>query len=608
MQREIIEKLGRKAIVAGIDPLKRERLSEAPVVGFDTEYNSKTRKLICYQLAGERGAGVYLGKLTPEILATKCREVAGPSATYWLVTFWSYAELQFLPVVSKSFGWNLYGAGSFDCAFSVSGVELRIFDLARFFERQSLARVAESFGLKKLDYDVSQVTRAALRDPRFLEYARNDAVITREIIEKLRAEFLPLGADPLESKTAAGTSAAVFRGRYVHKKLRCTIPKARLAGLYSCWGGRAEVFRRGRFPRVIEYDLESAYPRAAVTIGRFPTGGDLFEADLKTLEKLPGFARVIFRHPPDTAYPALPVIEGGSQLYPLEGTSWASSYEIRRALELGASVEVLEGWAYRGGSTALADFMLWALETRKGAQGAKSTAYKLMANSLIGKLAQRRAGVDIEKLRQFCEDEAVSIYDAIRLNGEELKTLGLAREAKVGTCFMPEWNSLITGYTRARLNEILYLADPPVYCATDSVWSLRPIVKPPPDLGLKREGRGIVVRTRLGGIFAPGARPHLAHHSIHTRAAGERLLRGLGKIDRIRYRSRRAIKLRESLRRRLRLGTFLSELREGSTAWDGKRRLESSGATVAWRSVSDYLLWKKQWLEEQSRPALRKKY
>jgi len=594
--RNVIEKLGNQAILAGINPLRENQRSADPVIGFDTEYDSKTRELICYQLAGESFDGLFEGQLTVAQLAKVVRKHYPDSEGAWLITYWSYAELQFLPVLSKSFGWAIYGSGSFDCSFRTnSGFELRVFDISRFFERSSLAKVAQSFGLKKLEWDTTSVTRRDLKDPRFRKYAINDAKLCFQIMEALRAQFLPLGSDPLISKTAAGCTATVFRRQYVSEPIRTKIPKARLAGLYSCWGGRAEALRRGKFDNLYEYDITSAYPTAVIEIKRFPTGPDLKERNsLREITKGPGFARVLFTHPKSVQYPALPVVTPFAQIYPLAGITWATSFEIKCAAELGTKIEVLEGWGYSGGSTELYDMMQWALEMRRQSTGAKSVAAKLMANSLIGKLAQRRGGIDIEKLREFCQKQGVSLHDAIQLSSEELKVLGLERPNKVGTCFMPEWNSLITGYVRAQLHGILMQSEP-TYCATDSVWSLSPIKNPPPGLGLKRKGPGAVVRTRFGAIFEPGQAPHLAHHSIWTRDAGLRLIQDFDRTERsIRYPLKRAIKLRESIRTRVRIATFVEELRQGNTNWDGKRRLFDSGETAPWQSADQYLQWRKE--------------
>lgn len=600
MLRSVIDGLGNQAILGGINPLKQSQRSADPVVGLDTEYDSKTRRLICYQLAGETEEGswgeLYSGKLGVEELARHLTRRYPHARAFWLITYWSLAELQFLPVLSESFDWALYGTGSFDCSFcSSTGVELRVFDISRFFERASLGKVAESFGLRKLEYDRTRITRADLSNPRFRTYAINDARLCFQIVEALRAQFVEHGSDPLISKTAAGSTATVFRHRFIDAPIKTETPRARLAGLLSCWGGRAEALERGKFDSVYEYDLTSAYPNSVLSIKRFPTGADLREKkEVKALLKTTGFGRVIFKYKRPTHIPALPVVTQFAQVYPLSGQSWATTFEIRRALEGGAQVDLMEGWGYTGGSTQLYDMMQWALEMRRNSTGARSIAAKLMANSLIGKLAQRRGGIDVERMRAFCAEEGIPLADAIQLSSEELKALGLERPNKVGTCFMPEWNSLITGHTRAELHKILCTSDP-VYCATDSVWSKTPIRKPPANLGLKRTGPGAVVRTRFGAIFPPGENPHLAHHSIWNREAGLKLIEDLGtpKEGERKYKIRRAIKLRESIRTKVRIATFVEEVRKGNTNWDGKRRLNLDGSTEPWQSVDQYLQWRK---------------
>lgn len=592
MQRKLVESLGKAAILGGISALARCQESAEPFVGFDTEYTSRGNRFLSYQLAGEKGSGLFTEGITIETLEARCMSVAGDFESCWLITFWSIAELQFLPILTRSKNWRLYGAGSFDCEFETeNGRKLKVFDISRFWSspRQSLRQVAEAFGLKKLEYDTTKVTKKSLRDPAFIKYAVNDAILCYQLMQMLRAEFLPLGADPLISKTAAGTAATVFRRR-IEKDTRfnCQIPRARLAGLYSCWGGRAEVFERGDFEELHEYDIESAYPNAAVAIGEFPTGESLKEATtIRQVVDNKGFAQCIFRFPDSIEYPCLPIILDYGQFYPSSGIAWATSFELQEALERNCKLEMLEGWYYTSGDKSLAETMQWALDLRARSTGAQRVATKLIANSLIGKLAQRRRGIDIEKMRKVCEELGLPIQDVILLSEKELEALGLMREAKVGTCFMPEWNGLITGHVRAQLSRIIDMSEP-VYCATDSVWSKKPIKTLPPKLGLKRSGPGTVIRTRFAAIY--GEKDHIAHHSIWSREAALQLLTGTD--DLIEYKILRPIKLKESIRKRIRLATFVEESRRGSKAWDGKRELLSSGKTRPWKTLDHYYKWR----------------
>lgn len=552
------------------------------MLGFDTEYTRK-RKLICYQLSNGLHSAIYTDSMTLESFAEKVSALTGvTNGSVWIVTFWSYAELQFFPILKRSHNWRLYASGSFDCTFNVGTLTLNFFDLARFFERSPLWKVAESFGEEKLEYDVTNVTAKSLKDPKFIAYAKHDAYLCWTILDKLRKEFIPLGADPLISKTAAGLSSTVFRFNYLPDKLPPPTPRGRLAGMYACWGGRAEVFRRGRHAEVWEYDLDSAYPNAAISIGKFPVG-----EDLKCVSKLrhTGFAKVFFKFP-DVDYPCLPCIIGDSQVYPLTGVSWATSFEIEQARTLGCKLDIIEAWEYKGGSSALSDMMQWALEIRRKSTGAKNIAAKLIANAMIGKLAQRRTSISIDDIRDLCERVGVSIHDVILLNGKEMEALGLKRESHIGTSFMPEWNALITGYVRAQLHRLI-LASTPVYCATDSVWSTTEVADKT-GLSVKRHGAAITVRTRLAALFDT-KKTHVAHHSIWRRDAALELIEKFDTVERLPYTVSRPIKLRESLRKKIRIGTFVEELRQGKSTWDQKRELLPSGMTRPWSTVDEYL-------------------
>lgn len=598
MLRKDVEKLGGKAYAGMIRPLHRTSEFRHPIVGFDTEYTSKKGELISYQLAHEGRTAFLTGRLDVDSLARECRKLIRTDATeVLLVTFWSLAELQFLPVVEEGYDWREYGTGSFDCTFMSERFKLalHVFDLARFFDRQSLAAVAAAFGKKKLEWDTKHVTRHALRSSLFREYAVHDAVLAAEILEDLRAEFRPYAVDPVVYRTAAGTAAAAFRRQHVTEDLRCDDNRIRLVGMRSCWGGRAEAFARGHFPQIFEYDLASAYPNAALVLGEMPHGKSWRE--VRTVREVSsyrgGLARVFFRFPKQARFPSLPVVTETAQLYPLSGVEWITFAEIEAAREQGASVRILEAWGYKKGTRVLSDFLQRVIAEREQATGAKRVALKLLANSLIGKFSQHVAKVDIEQLRKAAEDEGVSIEELLAMSTDERAALGIGTRVQLGSVFMPEWTALITGYVRAQLGRLIH-AHPTVYCATDAIWTTERIVDPPPLLSLKREGEAIVARTRLGCIWNEDE-THVAHHSIWNRQTALRLLRAMLKgKDRQTYPVRRPIRVREALAKGIMIGKWVEEWRTADCSWDEKRKLLPDGSTLPWADVEEYTLARKE--------------
>lgn len=594
MLARIIGQLGEGAFERKMEPLNRASQCNAEIVGFDTEYTSDNAELLSFQLAWNDEASFTVSDgLSIKKLARAVRALGVPAGSeVMLVTYFSLAELQFLPVKREAYAWREYGSGSLDCSFYSEEYQLtlHVFDLARFFDKQSLAKVADSFGLKKLDWQRTKVTRADLRKPGFKEYAINDAKLCVEIVKQLRAQFAPFGVDPIYEKTAASTAASVFRRNWVTKTLESGNNRARLAGMKACWGGRAEACARGAFDIAYEYDLKSAYPNAAITLGSMPVSGSWIECNTlpRLLKCKGGFARVHFRFPQDERYPSLPVILPTCQLYPLEGVEWVTLDEIRGALACGAKiVKLYEGWGYNRGTSILRDYMQEILEKRAKATGAQKIALKLLANSLIGKFAQRVSDIDVDALRRKAEEENISVDDIGKMSRAELEALGISPQVRVGAVFMPEWNALITGRVRARIGALARETEA-IYIATDAVWTTKKLASVPADLELKRFGPAVVARTRFGLIDGEGEEmAHIAHHSIWNRKAAEGLLRNLEESSK-RYLIRKPVKLRESLRKGVNVGTWEKSFRTGDTSWDLKRELNNDGSSKPWRNADEY--------------------
>lgn len=112
MDRKRLEKLGDAAFTRSINPLKRSPYQTPPLIGFDTEYTSKQHKLISIQLVHdgrENFAVVEPGeKLTPARLIREIGRLGITSQEFILVTYFSYAELQHLPVSTEGFNIREY--------------------------------------------------------------------------------------------------------------------------------------------------------------------------------------------------------------------------------------------------------------------------------------------------------------------------------------------------------------------------------------------------------------------------------------------------------------------------------------------------------------------
>lgn len=619
MDERKIRRLGRTGYTRSVEPLKRDRVWRSPIIGFDTEYTSDTRELICFQLwHGDSGALIPVKKgekLTPRWIYEECIRLVGYQTDFLLVTYFSLAELQFLPVVSEGIEIREYGSGSLDVAFLVGHDKLHIFDLQRWFAspNQPLEKAAASFGLEKLDFDTRHVKRSDMRSDRFRRYALNDARIQHDIAVKLRDIFMEYASvDPLIAKTPASASAMSLRRMFVKKKLYCDDNRARLLAMRGTWGGHAEVFQRGNLPgKWQEWDLKSAYPSSAIALGEMPIQQSwrAFKTLRAARKMRGGFARARFRWPRNERYPSLPVCTHDCMLYPLEGETVCTLEELREAADNGCEIKIVDGKGYTKGTTALSDYLQWTLEERaqctEKADEAKKHMWKLLGNSLIGKFAQNihkvstRQAIEIALALDLCIDEV------FELNKEELSALaqvaGLPDPVRVsvGPVFMPEWNGLITGYTRAALAEMIRSGEA-VYCHTDSVWCQRKPTCMRLKYDLKTEGKVTIIRTRFAAMgnrityqTVKDGNAHVAHHSIWNLTAGCQILskfRSNGGVDfRRKYPIKRPLKLKESIKRGKTPGEWVTEYRWGDTKWDAKRVLLDDGNTRPYLDTDEFV-------------------
>ena len=138
------------------------------------------------------------------------------------------------------------------------------------------------------------------------------------------------------------------RGKYRTETIKTPVPAHRhFASLAedAFYGGRNETMWCGTMRGVIgEHDLEKAYTSAMCSI-KWPDW-DAARAATDPAEFGPdvmGFALVEFRFPAETRFPCIPVKSRDEHglIYPLQGTSHATSPEIFLALQMGAAITIL---------------------------------------------------------------------------------------------------------------------------------------------------------------------------------------------------------------------------------------------------------------------------
>ena len=213
------------------------------------------------------------------------------------------------------------------------------------------------------------------------------------------------------------------------------------------YGGRFEISRTGHIPGPIyEYDIHSAYPAAMADLP-CPWHSEWVFSPERPARRTLYVGLIDFEHRPDGRWCAFPWRDKkGNISFPIRGRGAYWSCEIEVAEQLfGANITWLGGWqaAVQRCDCRPFDFIPFMYEFRKTLEKEKKgsgIAFKLGLNSAYGKTCQ---GIGSAPYRDMVSA------------------------------------GLITAITRTRLLEAIAL-DPEaiVMCATDGIYSLRPLPLP----------------------------------------------------------------------------------------------------------------------------------
>ncbi|MEM2367013.1 MAG: DNA polymerase [Candidatus Bathyarchaeia archaeon] len=435
--------------------------------------------------------------------------------TIYLVCHFAQSELQHIPDLWRKLKIKVYQKSMFgewesegyECGGQVSlgKTKIKIVDSYAHF-LCGLDKVAKSIGMEKVSLEGLENKpesywktnmRLLLEKHRdvFEHYAKQDSEILIRAFNERRKWFLEnFNIDILRLSTLAQTSSQVFTARFLTEpvepvKYEWTSFNRQVKGewktgwrrtwVYSgsrdkryfamkCyWGGRREAFFRGLINSPVEvWDVKSMYPTMAKlplpvkdTEWFYLEGQD----NLKSIVEGIGYVHCQFKFPEDTDYPCLSVFDSRfpKLVFPLEGETWATTYEIRLALKMGCKITNPRAWVFYPTSQEknhpLKAFMEYFYKVKnQNSEGSMpyETA-KLMMNALIGKFCQRDPEYSVETYQNVLASLG---YDIGKFQ-EVMKSLENRQKFKnpinVGNCWSPEWSSLILGSSRAVISEIM---------------------------------------------------------------------------------------------------------------------------------------------------------
>jgi len=628
-----VQSLGSSIYGAGIHPYTARTLKHAAIFGLDTEWYQGSdghNRFLCWQLSlNETTTQIYLADLSWEALYSESIAMLKSNnirltdvTTMVYAVYLATAEAQWLlgsGLPDSKTRIESFGAHRLHIRYRArSHRNMVLFDLSNWTGEnndKSLAAMARTFGLEKQSYDVSSLTPDSLADPVFCEYAANDATVVGEILRRLRDKIISdTGIDILLSKTPASTAANHFRAQYiprtqigtrevnvkrkdgstrhgtrrVYAQVQQRNSCARRYALMASHGGRKEMMYRGELSNCYEYDAVSAYPSSVMLLDVLPLEDDIKStADMKTwLKAKGGWGCVRFTFPSDTMHPCLPVeTEGKQTVFPLHGWSYCTTFQVRVAIEMGADIWLQKGYYYNSGVNWLAEYERTLTDKRYATNDpAMQGIYKMMANSIIGKLTQKVHEYDLNDIVRVSRENGIPVE--VLKGIANLESMGVKRKVATGSLFMPEWNTLILGWFAANVSSLAAQCNA-VQIATDAVFTTE-------YRGERFEHRGILYKLEEQGPYV-AVRPgfyqidnKIKHHAAPRSIAPEVFAAFLRGEDTVHYQRTRIVSLKQAMNAPgLTMGETSIIPARVNLGFDGKRVLHSDGTTEPLRSCWD---------------------
>jgi hypothetical protein len=436
--------------------------------------------------------------------------------TVYLVCHFAQSELQHVPDLWKKLKIKVYQKSmyaeweapeDYECVgeVKIGKVKLKVIDSYAHF-LCGLDKVAKSIGMGKVSLEGldgqpesywKNNMRLLLKMHRdvFESYAKQDSVILVKAFNERRKWFLKnFGVDILRAPTLAQTSSQIFTTKFLTEPVEpvkyewATFNRQvegewktgwrrtwvyngsrdkRYFAMKCYWGGRREAFYRGLINEPVEvWDVKSMYPTMAkLPLPNKDTEWHYIEGlnNLQNIIDGVGFVNCHFTFPDETEYPCLPVMDSRfpKLVYPLEGESWCTTYELKLALKMGCEISNLKAWVFYPTSSEnnhpLKAFMeqFFKLKSQNPEGTMPYETSKLLMNALIGKFCQRDPEYSVETYQNVLASLG---YDYSQFQ-EVMKHLETRKKFKnpvnVGSCWAPEWSSLILGSSRAIISEIM---------------------------------------------------------------------------------------------------------------------------------------------------------
>jgi len=434
----------------------------------------------------------------------------------------------------------------------VIGKEVKFLDTMNYLP-VSVESLGKIIGIEKMKHpeklgcNFSEMTES--EKEYFIKYNIQDSRITYEFIKWFQKELLSFGAEL--DITISRIALQTFRRKFFDDLW--FPPKKHINDLVrkAYYGGRTEVFKRGKVENLNYYDVNSLYPSVMLDALPHPnTAKYVYKFEMKDLGYC-GVADVVVYCDPKI-FPYLPKrTETGKLVFPVgEFSGCYTTYELNVALSLGYKILSFgEGVIFTEKKEFFKDYVETIYAKRmeyKKQKNPAETIFKLLLNSLYGKFGQRGSDEEWIHASDLTEEMIPDIKQII-----DETYIRIKRNKPESTFVHPIISAYVTAYARTKLYFLL-LKNDPYYCDTDSLFTKNEI-KTSDDLGaLKLECRiksGIIVKPKCYFIDTDDEKK-----PIQAKIKGARRMTPSGFMDVIGGKSvsyEKFMKFKESIKRKM---------------------------------------------------------
>jgi hypothetical protein len=448
----------------------KQRKSIPKIFGFDCETYSKKNIFYCCSLYGDGYQKTFDRKedFVAEIQKKRFRNswiVATNLSFDFFCMYFDLKDIIEMKMINRGsnmiFAQKMIKKGSGKTPLKFIGTEN--------FMKGSVEKLGSFIGVEKMTPPIFGEKPKTQEDIDYLKkYNMRDSEISQKVTKFLLQSFHDLGASP--KVTIASTALSLFKNKYLKQKFYIHEKEVLRKILNAYYGGRTEVFQRGKVNDVYYYDVNSLYPSCMLNV--FPDPNSLHltkNSSIELINKFMGVSDIVIKCPLDMNIPFLPHREPDKLWFPvgcLRG--WYSHLEIIEALKLGYElVEIKETIYYTKTCSPFNDYVTDLYAKRLKYQKEKSNmadVVKLLLTNLYGKFGQKFDEKEISYHKD--SDVNFSKYDRIEPVGDFVRCI--TKDGEPSNFCIPIWSIYVTAYGRIKLYNYLKQYDP-IYCDTDSL-------------------------------------------------------------------------------------------------------------------------------------------